>query len=285
MIMCKKFFFVIVLFLLLPKIANAFSISPIKYTVTIAAGGEQMISLTVKNDKTATVNYNLLVLGAKQNNAGSPIFESGLSEAENWVGPETEFISLGGGKEKTVNFLINIPGGAYPGFYYLGLAVQERNLKVSGIGLSGRLVSILSLQVAGEAREILQINEWRKEKTAAGGQWSFKAGLENKGNVDLPLRGEMVVGNWRKKAIGRQTVYLGNNLLPATTRNLSLNFNQEKLPWSPWYWVSLEANYGRTGQRLAATYLVWGRPWWFLPAALIIIIIGCWFLFRRIKRS
>ena len=64
--MCKKFFFVIVLFLLLPKIANAFSISPIKYTVTIAAGGSKMISLTVKNDKTATVNYNLLVLALRK---------------------------------------------------------------------------------------------------------------------------------------------------------------------------------------------------------------------------
>lgn len=251
--------------------ARAMSISPVRYLATMKPGKQAAVIVTIKNDKAETVNYNLLVLGAEQNNEGHPIFQSGISAAESWIKPENEFVSIGGGKEKTVNFLINIPGEAYPGFYYLGLAAQERNLNVGQIGLTSRLVTLLSLQVAGEAQEILRINNWEKQPNS--GIWAFSAILENKGNVDLPLRGEIVVRNWLKKEAGRQIVYLGNNLLPNTARNLSLNFNQEKLPWSPWYWAGLEANYGRAGAKTAAAILILDLPARILVFAGILVII------------
>lgn len=277
----SKFFFIIflLLFFLAPRTAGAFSISPVKYAVTIAPGGEEVVSLTIKNDKTETVNYNLLVFGAEQDNNGYPVFKNNVSVAEHWVKPETEFVSISGKQGKTVSFLISIPEGAYPGFYYLGLAVKERNIDEGGVVLSGRLAAILSLQVAGEAREILQINKW--EKSTGSGNWAFSAVLENKGNVDLPLRGEIVVRDWLKREAGRQSVYLGNSLLPNTTRNLLLNFSQEKLPWSGWYWTSLEINYGRTGGKAIKTALKWNLP--VVGLILVIAVIIVLLAFLRIK--
>lgn len=280
--MFKKFFFLFFLFFSISlfafSVVNAFSISPVRYVLTVAPGEQKEVSLTIKNTNSDSASYNLFVLGASQNNSGQPIFDLNLSEAENWVKPEKEIINLTAKEEETVNFLINIPGDAYPGFYYLGLAVQERILTSDNIGLSGRLLTLLSLQVAGEAQEVLKINKW-SPSSDDDRQWQAK--IENKGNVDLPLVGQIVLQDWKKQEIFRQEIYLGNNLLPGTEREYFFDL-KKNLRWSPWYWSELKIDYGRTGQTVS--FVRWFGNLSVVGIVVLLVMVFLVYFLRHKKR-
>ncbi|KKQ27492.1 MAG: hypothetical protein US42_C0008G0003 [Candidatus Magasanikbacteria bacterium GW2011_GWC2_37_14] len=247
---------------------KATTISPAKYLITLASGDTGNVAVTIKNDENTDVEYSFSVLGVKQSELGGPLFLSGLSEVESWIVPEIKQISIASGEEKNINFKINIPATVYSGSYYLGLAVQKINLPGSDVGLSGRLITLLNLQVAGEAREVLQINEFNLNQKLSKNRedFTFVLGLKNQGNVDLPLKGEIKILDWKKKEISNQEVYLGNNLLPSSNRRLTLIFDKS-LSWSPVYFAQVVVDYGRTKQvaqktifinNLSVTYIIFG---------------------------
>ncbi len=281
-------FFLIIIFLLgifgLAPSAKAFSISPLRYMATIEPGGSQFLTVTVKNEQYESRNYNLLVLGAKQDEEGHTLFGSDFSEAEDWIKPEKDLVTVPAQQSRDFKFQIQIPQNAYPGAYSLGLAVQERKINPEVISLQGRLFTLLSLQVAGEAKEVLLVKKLEKEEYQ-NSQWRFLLKLENAGNVDLPLRGEILVKSWRGEIKQSQLLYLGNNLLPRMSRNYEFNIEKSD-NWLPgFYRVEARINYGRLQQTVAITALIMYFPWWFKLILLLIIltVISAIIIVRRKK--
>lgn len=289
-------FFIFIIFLLgifgLTSFAKAFSISPLRYLAAIEPGGSQFFTVTVKNEQPESRNYNLLVLGAKQDEEGHTLFGPNFSEAEDWITPEKDWVTVPALQARDFKFQIQVPQNAYPGAYALGLAVQERRIEPASsagrqeaIGLQGRLLTLLSLQVAGEAKEVLVANKLEK-KEYQNNQWHFALKLENAGNVDLPLQGEILIKGWRGEIKQSQPLYLGNNLLPSMSRNYQFNIAKGD-DWLPgFYRVEAQINYGRLHQTIAKTALIIYFPWWFKAILfLIILIIVSAFIIARRKNS
>ena len=278
----KLIFFSLLIWGVLFKVvlAQAVAVSPAKYLVTLAPGEIGNITLEIKNNQPINYAYNLLVLGVAQNEKGDFSFGNNLNEAENWVVPEIDYLSLASGEKKQVNFKINVPAQAYPGSYFLGLAVQERNLSEAAINLTGRVIVLLNLQVAGEAREVLQIVHWSNVLSGnLPASLPFSLVLKNQGNVDLPLQGKIMIYNWQNKEVGSQNVYLGNQLLPNSARNYQLTFNS-KIVWSPWYSARVVVNYGRTNQLVEKTVWVNNFSGYWLGVILFLLVLL--FIFGRL---
>jgi len=275
--------FVLLLNIFFSQKALATTISPVKYLITISPGNTNNVSLKIKNDESENISYNIFVLGAKQDEKSfAPVFLNGLSEAESWVTPEVEQLSVVVGEEKSVNFKINIPAEAYPGSYYLGLAVQKRSLAEAKVQLSGRLIAILNLQVAGEAREVLQINKFNFDKSLASAKnvLPFYLELKNQGNVELPVKGQIKILNWQKKEVSSKEVYLGNNLLPGSVRGLSLTVDNN-FTWSPYYFAEIVINYGRTKQVVQKIIFINNLPIIYLSCGLFILLVLIYILIKR----
>lgn len=273
--MFKKFLFFLslVFFFWSAGPASAFGISPLKYVVAINPGGSRVVEVTVKNFSNKSVNYSLVVVGAVQDGEGHPLFSTGVSAAENWVIPEKKTIIIPANSEEKVNFNINVPDGSYPGFYYLGLGVQEKNISGEGVVLTSQLNTLLSLQVAGTANEDLQIEKWlSKQKFYLVSNLDFDLILKNNGNVDLPIQGKVMVKNLFFDGIKTEYLYLGNNLLPSAKRVLQPEF-VDILKWPGLYHLDLNVRYGLTGQMAAKSALVWYLPAWSIAVGLLVLVL------------
>ncbi len=263
--------FFIIGFFLLPLSAQAISISPIRQVITVSAGENKTVFLELKNNENIQKKYKLLVLGVAQNNEGVPIFREKINLAETWVKPEFSNIKLDQNEEKKVSFNINVPQNVVSGNYYLGLVVQEVNAGSNSIGLSGQVVSLLSLQVSGEAREDLQILNWQKNNLDKD-HWNFILQIKNKGNVDFPLTGLLKIKNWRGEIKEEKSIYLGNNLLPQTERSLEF-ISPVIISWPTLYQAEILINYGLTKQTVSQTVNFLYLPWWFWLVLVVFLIL------------
>ena len=266
---------VLSIFFVLP--AQAFEISPVKMLVTGDPGNNYTVALKIKNTDAISMVFDASVFGMKQNESGAPVFERGISEAESWVFPENGQVSIGAGETKGVNFFIKIPKDSLPGSYYLGLSAEPAVKKQSG-AVSGRLVSLLTLQVSGEVRESLRINQWKKISGLDADNWKFALELENIGTVEVPLRGEVAVRNFFGQEIVSEPLVLGNKLLANAKRSLGQELQvREKIKIPGLYEVGVRVIYGKLGLSVARTEYVWFIPFWSKLAAgglgLLIVVL------------
>jgi hypothetical protein len=266
---------VLSIFFVLP--AQAFEISPVKMLVTGDPGNNYTVALKIKNTDAISMVFDASVFGMKQNESGAPVFERGISEAESWVFPENGQVSIGAGETKGVNFFIKIPKDSLPGSYYLGLSAEPAVKKQSG-AVSGRLVSLLTLQVSGEVRESLRINQWKKISGLDADNWKFALELENIGTVEVPLRGEVAVRNFFGQEIVSEPLVLGNKLLANAKRSLGQELQvREKIKIPGLYEVGVRVVYGKLGLSVARTEYVWFIPFWSKLAAgglgLLIVVL------------
>ncbi len=263
------------IFFVLP--AQAFEISPIKMLVTGDPGNNYTVALKIKNTDAVSMVFDTSVFGMKQNESGAPVFERGINEAESWVFPENGQVSIGAGEVKSVNFFIKIPKDSLPGSYYLGLSAEPAVKKQSG-AVSGRLVSLLTLQVSGEVRESLRINQWKKISGLDADNWKFALELENVGTVEVPLRGEVVVRNFFGQEVISEPLVLGNKLLANAKRSLGQELQvHDKIKIPGLYEVGVRVVYGKLGLSVSRTEYVWFIPFWSKLAAgglgLLIVVL------------
>lgn len=263
------------IFFVLP--AQAFEISPIKMLVTGDPGNNYTVALKIKNTDAVSMVFDTSVFGMKQNESGAPVFERGINEAESWVFPENGQVSIGAGEVKSVNFFIKIPKDSLPGSYYLGLSAEPAVKKQSG-AVSGRLVSLLTLQVSGEVRELLRINQWKKISGLDADNWKFALELENVGTVEVPLRGEVVVRNFFGQEVISEPLVLGNKLLANAKRSLGQELQvHDKIKIPGLYEVGVRVVYGKLGLSVSRTEYVWFIPFWSKLAAgglgLLIVVL------------
>jgi hypothetical protein len=247
-------------FFVLP--AQAFEVSPVKMLVTGDPGNNYTVVLKVKNTDMVSMMFDANVFGMKQNESGAPVFERGISEAESWVFPENRQVSVEAGETKSINFFIKIPKDSLPGSYYLGLSAEPTVKRQAG-SVSGRLVSLLTLQVSGEVRELLRINQWKKKSDSGVNNWKFALELENIGTVEVPLRGEISVRNFFGQEIISEPAALGNKLLANAKRSLGQELQvQEKVKIPGLYQVNMRVVYGKLGLSVSRTEYVWFIPFW-----------------------
>lgn len=279
---CLLFFFAV-------PFAKTFSISPLKYHLTVAPGTQgYTLSLAVKNDDTGKKAYLLKVISAKQDDQGRLTYGGGNNFAEMWVKPQTESVEIAGGKEKNVNFFINVPQDAAPGSYYLGLAVETAAENKANVGLSGQLIAPLLLQVAGVANESLSIETWRHPKMVFWQRhWMYDFILNNSGNVEVPAKATVRISNWRGDQVYGQQPNLDELILPGSGRAYR---SEVKLPYGNFYLpgpysAELVINYGKTGQVISAVQTVWFFPPYIIIICSVIILLIAYSLLKKKKHA
>lgn len=270
-------------------ISKAFGISPIKILLTVDRNTSQTVVFKINNSSASAgeTTFKLSVLGVRQDEAGLPVFERGISAAENWVYPENNLVKVKAGETKSVNFIIKTPEDALPGSHYLGLAAEPVQQTNSG-GLNSRLVSLLTLQVQGLVNESLQIEKWDLQAGAIGNDvWKFDLKLKNNSVIEVPMQAQVAIRNWQGEEIFVEPIVLGNKLLANSRRALSpeiLLKNNISLPGL--YQAQVKVNYGKTNQSVSSIAYIWYLPIWSKAAAAVfalILVVIFYFLIKRKK--
>ncbi|MDO9509891.1 MAG: hypothetical protein Q7J14_01220 [Candidatus Magasanikbacteria bacterium] len=278
--MMKKIFLLIICTLLLGVVTdvNAFSISPLKQIVTLEQGTGRNVKIKVRNTERLTTKYKITVIGVKQDDQGYPVYGVGIEEAENWVKAEQEVIEIKSGKEVEVSFKIAVPKGTFPGSHYIGLSAEPILNEEGNNNFSGKLISLLLLEVSGEVNETLSVVSWSGEKSLYWNLDKVKINvvLKNSGNTELPLSGKIRLYNWLDKKVIDNDVYLGSALLPQTQRKNEVLLPSQNGIYLPGvYRAQLDLTYGRTGQKLSVQYSFWYIPlgWIIAGGAMLVFII------------
>lgn len=271
-------FFGLSLFVVLS--ASAFSISPLKYTISLGSGDSKDLIVTVKNDSKFDKEYEAVLAGVQQDDFGRPIIKQNSDVAENWIKIQNNKIVLKSGEVRDLIFSITIPKNVSPGAHYFAIGANEKS--VTNVG--AQLMTVVVLQVAGVANEELVMEKFSSTKNYFfNKKISFILQLKNNGNIDLSLDGKLQIYNFKNTLINSSTINLGNKLFAQSNRVAQINpfLDNEKF-WPGYYRSMVAVNYGLTKQQIIASVNFWYLPVWFLVVvtALFVLII-LFFIIRK----
>jgi hypothetical protein len=288
--MRQKIFFIFLIFFsfLFVVKASAFSITPSKILITIDSGAEQNFSIKIKNEEKQDLNYKIKVVGARQDNQGSPLFREKIDVAETWVKPEQDSVLIKSGETKSLNISIKAPKGIDAGSRYLGLLVEPIFSSGSQASISGQVVALLTLQVSGLVNESVKITKWETKKDLINNRdWQFNLGLENNGTIEVDLSGSLIVKDWRGNEMYQEKIKLGNKLIAQSIRSLEskTSLSKKNLYLPGLYQVQIKINYGKTNQTVSALTYIWYLPnWlWGVGVGVVLILIGLIVVIKVLK--
>ena len=226
--------------------------------------------------------FKLGVVGVIQDNNGLPVFERGIEDAEQWVYPEASVLEIGSNQTKITRFIIRVPPGAQPGSHHVGLTIEPTSAN-SVNAIHSRLVSLLTVQVAGQVAERLVLTTWApKNIIVTDKKWPFDLEIQNKGQAEVSLDGSVIINNWQGREVLRAPIMLGNKVLPGAKRALApvvSATDHSSLPGL--YKARITITYGLTNQTASAIAYIWYFPIWsrivvgaFFAILLVLIILG-----------
>ncbi len=202
--------------------AWAFSISPTKYVITIDPGETRTLPIKVINTDSATVRIQPGVTGVTQDPTGRPIFGNNSDRAESWVGLAEPVEQLAPGTSATLRYTIHVPPEAAPGSHYVGLVAEEVPLlKGDGAIITGRLIALVAIQVAGTAHEKVVTQVSADTVVVNQPTVNLLIVLDNQGNIEVPLSGTLQVHSWFGHDQAATPIAFGNVLLAQATRQVS----------------------------------------------------------------
>lgn len=278
----KNFFlsFILLLCLFGAGSAQAFSISPLKFTNTIAPGYNLDWEIKVTNNSDHESIFHPVVIGMKQDDLGRSVFGKNIDVAESWFKTPLGDVQLAPGASGKLVFSVNVPANTPPGAHYLGLAVQEKNDQA----LSAQLATVLNLQVAGTAQESLLIEKLSTTKNIFFDKnWLAQIQIRNVGNVGVDLAGQENLYYFDKK-ISQKSFNLGNNLFAQSSRRADLElFAGNKIVLPGFYRADIKTIYGVTQQSVEGNISFWYLPYWFLIVLVLIVLSAMFFVFKKNK--
>jgi len=253
--------------------AHAVTISPLRFLVTLDPGSLQTVTVNIKNTDNQNITVRPVVLGAQQDSSGQTKFSVGASSAEKWVESDVVKLAVAPGVSKDITFTITAPIGTTPGSYYLAIGGEQ----VSGggqIGLAGRVLAILTVQVSGTAQEKVSITKWNLEKYFTTKKiWPAHLELKNDGNVEVPAEAKAILRDWRGNELKTFSLLDQAQFLSASTRFVDQDIAVGKTPfWPGIYQMQAQINYGLTSQTITAIDYLFYLPTWSVVALIIIIL-------------
>ena len=186
---------------------------------------------------------------------------------------------LAKGEAKTVAITMRVPASASPGGHYGVVRFTGRPPEVEGQGVSlaPSLGSLILLNVSGQVKEQLKIEEF---KPTFGGKpgWLFENGpltfmtrLRNTGNVHVKPQGNVQVTGWFGQKARLTLNEKGGNVLPDSIRRFENSWGKK------WMFGRFQAYpevaYGTQGQTLVGErYAFWVLPWKLLLLVLAVLL-------------
>jgi len=268
--------------------AEAFEVSPTRQVLTVDLGSQSTVGVEIKNTDTETRKYFLKVLGVKQDKNGLPEFGEYLEIAEQWVKPEAESLVLKAGQTGQARFVVRVPKNYAPGSHYLGLAVAV-GAGAGEVRLNQEIISLLTLQVAGQVTEQTKIEKWQAQKNITGDRdWNFLFRIKNSGDVVLSANADLTLWNWQREIVGEKRILEQKVFFDNSTRELETKIIPTgKFLWPGPYRAQVRVVYGISNQEITANAYFWYLPNWsyaaLLGLVLLVLLVG--FLMLRKKRG
>jgi hypothetical protein len=196
-------------------------ISPLTYNFEINPGESQTAKLYVTNRNDEDLNYIVEVeLFDKVTEEGVPSFKvsekkEGVSTLVDWISFLTEKEGVvKAGKEKEIQFKIDVPKNAEPGGHYGAVFVRETRKTPSGegaqLGVASRVGALILVSVPGTVTKGGKIIEFDAPKFAWKGPIDFVMRVQNTGTVHYDSKAEVeikpILGKVSKVGLGTHTI-------------------------------------------------------------------------------
>lgn len=194
----KKFFyfFAVTLLFFLIQGVQAVEIRPTRQTAVVNPGETQKLFLEVKNDSSEPRRFRAQIDSFQINEeTGNLEFNTG-DEAVGWVKPDVSTLSLDPGEEGQFIFALTAPKSAAPGAHYLVFFATEE-ASSGQIALSGRIGSLVFLNVSGEVVEKVDLDDFSVlQSLSVKALPTLHMFLRNSGNIHVVPTGEIIVSNF-----------------------------------------------------------------------------------------
>lgn len=268
------------LFLFIPSVVSALTISPPIFDLKAAPGETLTASLVLENE----TNSSLTLRGSVE--AFAPLAKGNEAEfypsnegLPTWIKLSEQEVSLAPRENKKIVLKIFVPGETAGGSYYAAVfwGVAPPSDVTTGAAVASRLGALVFLRVEGAVKENLELpNFVTAKKINTSLPVIFAVKVKNTGNVYLAPKGEIVIKNW----IGKEVAVLpwnevGSRVLPGMERTIEAKWGEHK--------ILEEIKYGFWGFYTASIHISYGLEiketgdvvsFWILPIKSLGIFLG-----------
>jgi hypothetical protein len=285
----KTHFFVFCLFALsfFVGVGNvkALTLSPVRETLVVDAGKDQIAFVYIKNDSEIEQTF-LFETDAFGLDPDTGHIQFGKNdEAKSWVVPNYPVLTLKPGETRRVNFMIHIPVGTPPSSHYLALVAKQNPVK-GQLSIGERVASLLFLHVSGTVHESISLQDFSSEKN-----WYFwnplkmHVQLKNQGTIHAIPQGRIDILNWWGKKIAEIPVNITNRKILPNEKWKEVEELKEIHFWNIGkLHARLFLKYGVTEQDIVAEKSFYFVPWYFVLFGLI-FVFGVTFGVRFFKEK
>lgn len=201
-----------------------------------------------------------------------------------WMKYEEKQISLKPEERRDFSFSINVPQNAQPGGHYAAIlfrGLNEGQNQGSGVGISGRVGSVVLVEVSGNIVKKGKIENIIAPKFIGHGPLEIGFKIKNTGNTHFNPEGKIIVsGLFQKKELNWDS----RIVFPGYDRTFKASWDKKYFfgPLS----VKILLQIPGGGNLTADSIIIWAFPWQetlIILVVLIILILAFRFLKKRFK--
>lgn len=219
------------------------SISPSLYDMSVNPGQEWRSTLRIinVNDFDLTVYIDVVNFSPKGEGGDGKFLPVSSTDADGstiaeWFTINREAIVVPREQSQEVPFSVRVPIGVSPGGHFAAILVGTKppatEANESKVQTSQMVTSLFFARVAGDINELGSIREFTTDKYLNSPEATFDLRFENKGNVHLQPRGDIVIYNMWGQERGLIPINQGSqfgNVLPESIRKFTFSWKGE---WS-----------------------------------------------------
>ncbi|MGC9610984.1 MAG: hypothetical protein ABSE68_02075 [Minisyncoccia bacterium] len=279
------FFF---LFLLSFHATNAqvgISLFPIKFNITIEPGRSYSDTVTVINPNDFSIGVKPEIENISGGDEGSiDLIDTDIPHGLTaWISINKDSFDLGPQERRQIPFAINVPENGEPGGHYgaiLFRSIPPAGGAVSGVGISGRVGSVVLVNVPGQTSAIGAIENFvGPDSFVSHGPVNFSFKIKNTGNTHFEPKGNIILTG---PFMGKIEVPFDSRIVfPDHDRTFTAVWDN-KYGFGP-ITANLNITIGDSGaQSSSLTFFMF--PW---QEALVVIAMLCliWFGWRSMKKK
>ncbi len=272
--------------LLLVNNANAATVSPLTFDVTVDPGQVVSNYITIFNTEGTPIGFNVEAedFTAVGESGGVALAESVPPElsAKNWLTFSPSSFVVESGKSMTVQFTLQVPLDADPGGKYTSVVFSSvPSAGGNGPAIAQKIASLLLIKVTGVVKESLVVKSFESPEFLENGPIDFTLRLENSGTVHLKPAGFVFLKDWRGGEVAKISLPQ-ERVIPKTVRAIDFVWNKKWLFGK--YTANFAGIYGSNNEPLSASVSFWVVPWKIVGLVGLVLLVLLGFVLKARSR-
>lgn len=251
------------------------TIYPLSYKLVLSPGQEWEGMTTVVNPNDFVLKVKVEkenIIGGAEGNVVLTTEDINQYGLMNWINYNVDEFELQPQERKEIHYKIKIPENAPPGGHYA--AVLFKGLpagELSGIGVSGRVGTVILVEVTGDVVKKAQITSIQVSKFISHGPLTINFKIKNEGNSYISPEGKVIIsGLFQKKELNIDS----RVVFPGFERTFGVKWDKKYLLGPLTITINAFIPNGPAIEPLKTT--VWAFPYQEGIIILLIIILLVW---------